>query len=69
MGTLGAILLCLGVFIAVDSLGWLLVVNRMTKTEQAIVTVLQYVVAQHGDPLPPHVAALIPVARRGTHER
>ena len=59
--------MCLVAFLVADALGWLLVVNRMARTEQAVMAVLQYVVAQHGEALPPHVAALLPVIRKGTH--
>lgn len=67
MGTWVAIAACFVAFLGADTLGWWLVVNRMTKTEQAVIAVLQYVVAHHGDQLPPHVAALVPAIRKGSH--
>jgi len=58
--------LAMSAFLGVNGLGWLLVVNRMSGTERAVKAVLQYVVAHHaGEPLPPHVAALVPTIKDG----
>lgn len=67
MATWGPVVACLIVFLVSDALGLLLVVNRMARTEQAVIAVLQYVVTTHGDQVPPHVAALIPAIRKGAH--
>jgi hypothetical protein len=67
MATVVAIAGCFVVFLIADTFGWWMLVNRMSRTEQAIITVLQYVVAHHGEQMPPHVAALFPTSGRGAH--
>jgi hypothetical protein len=59
--------LALTAFLVINCLGLLVVVNRMSRTEQAVIAVLRYVINQHGDQLPPNVAALIPAIQKGNN--